>query len=107
MTTLVLPPQGGDPREVANAVNGALSGALNCIVDVTLAANAASTTVTDPRVGAGKRIFLTPQSAHAAAEIGAGTVWIDPANYTNKTSFVITHANNAQVDRNFSYAILG
>lgn len=82
-------------------------GALNCLNDVTLAANAASTTVTTPLVGTGKRVFLTPQTANAAAEIGAGTVYIDPADYVAKTSFKITHANNAQTDRTFGWVILG
>ena len=105
--TLKLPPQGGDPRAVAMAVNGALDGALNCITDLTLAASAANTVVLDPRVGAGKRIFLFPQTANAAAELAAGGCYIKPSDYVNKTSFKIVHANNSQSDRVFSYAILG
>jgi hypothetical protein len=105
--TKVLPPNGGDPREVAVAVNQALAGKLNCIDTVTLTAGAASTTVSDPRIGSNTAIILFPQTANAAAEFGNGTLYIAPGNYTLKTSFVITHANNAQTDRTYSVAILG
>lgn len=105
--TQVLPPSGGEPRDVAVAVNSALAGKINSVFSVTLTANAATTTVNDPRVGANTVILLFPQTAHAATEIGNGTLYIAPSGYTLKTSFVITHANNAQTDRIFSAVILG
>jgi hypothetical protein len=105
--TQVLPPNGGDPREVAVAVNQALNGKINSVKTVTLTANVASTTVNDPRIGSNTAIILFPQTANAAAELGNGTLYIAPGNYTLKASFVITHANNAQTDRTYSVAILG
>lgn len=105
--TKVLPPTGGSPDEIATAVNGALKGKLNSVDAVTLTAGAASTTVNDPRIGSATAVFLIPQTANAAAEIGNGTLYISPANYVLKTSFAITHANNAQVDRIFGVVILG
>lgn len=105
--TRVLPNNGGTPEEVATAVNGALKGKLNSVDTVTLAAGAASTTVSDPRIGSATAIFLIPQTVNAAAEIGNGTLYIKPSDYVLKTSFKITHANNAQVDRTYGLVILG
>lgn len=103
--TLELPPQGGSPREVASAANGALRGKINSVGAVTLATSAASTVVTDPRIGSTTLVLLMPQTAHAAAELA--TLYIDPADYITQTSFKIHHANNSQADRTFGYALLG
>ena len=43
---------------------------------------------------------------YAAAELAAGTMYILTANRANDV-FVITHANNAQVDRVFQYSAIG
>lgn len=83
------------------------SGRSNAIGVVTLAASAASTTVTDPNCAAGTTILLTPATAHAAAEIATGgTMYIPVATIANG-SFVIQHANNSQTDRIFRYALHG
>lgn len=105
--TLKLQPQGGSPREIATAIGQLIDGKINAVGTVTLTANAAGTTVLDPRVGSSSVLLLMPQTAHAAAEIGNGTLYTDPANYVAGTSFTITHANSAQTDRTFSYALLG
>jgi len=47
-----------------------------------------------------------PTTANASAELGSGT-WIVPEATILNGSFVITHANNAQADRTFRYAIIG
>ena len=107
MSTLKVTPQGGTPREVAKAISQLIDGKINSVDTVTLTANSASTTVSDPRVGDTSVVLLMPQTAHAAAEIGNGTLYIDPASYVSGTSFTITHANNSQADRTFGYAILG
>jgi hypothetical protein len=96
----------GSDRDKNIAVNQALKGKINSVGTVTLTANAASTTVTNPLVGdSGCVILLFPQTANAAAALA--TTYIATAGYTRSTSFVITHANNAQVDKTFSYVILG
>lgn len=100
-------PQGNDARATANAIRLALQGKINSTGTVTLAASAASTTVLNPFLGKGSKVFLFPQTAHASAEVGNGTIYIAPANYVEGTSFTITHANNAQTDRDFFYVILG
>lgn len=71
---------------------------------VTLTANAASTTVTIIRaVGMASGVFLSPQTANAAAAVA--TTYIAPATMT-ADSFVITHANNAQADKTFWYQVV-
>ena len=90
--------------QVRDVVNNLLRGKLNATLDVTLNANAASTTVQDPRIGGASGIYLSPLSANAAAEIGAGGIYI--ASLAAQTA-VIAHANNAQTDRRFRLQIIG
>lgn len=107
MTTREIPPGGGTPRDVATALNNALRGKINSVGDVTLTASAASTTVKEPRVGDNSVVLLMPKTANAAAEIGNGTIYIAKTDYVSGTSFKITHANNSQTDRDYSYLIVG
>lgn len=99
-----LPVGGGDARQVAAVVNRLAQGKLNCTGTATLTAAAASTTIADPRATASSAILLMPMSANAAAELGNGTVYVSARS---KASFTLTHANNAQADRTFAYAIIG
>lgn len=92
-------------RAIALVVNRNQEGKLNCVGDVTLTANAASTTVNSGAAllcGPDSFIGLCPLTANAAAALAT--------TYTsarNNGSFVITHANNAQADREFTYSVLG
>ncbi len=95
-------------RKTEPVVNGLMQGKSNNYGSVTLTANAASTTVTETegRISTSAVILFMPTTANAAAEVGAGTMYVsatDPENHT----FTITHANNAQVDRTFRYALVG
>ena len=92
-----------DASVLAGALNDLAAGRLNNGGEVTLTANAASTTVQRLGVAAGDMIVFSPLTANAAAEIGNGTMFVAAANIT-KNQFVITHANNAQTDRTFRYA---
>jgi|SRR5581483_3856117 len=104
----LLPPDGTEnTRDVATAINQALKGKINSTGTVTLTHDAASTTVSNALVSSSSVILLMPQTAHASAEVGNGTIYIQPSDTVAKTSFKITHANNTQVDRTFSYVILG
>ena|SRR5579859_8144551 len=97
-------PTGEDPRGVAEVLNRLVDGKINSVSSVTLAANAASTTLSDIYVGGGSFIGLMPMTANAAAELGNGTLYFStPA----KQAVVINHANNAQVDRTYTYVVLG
>lgn len=91
-------------RMLAQWAREANQGHLQNIGTVTLSANVATTTVTDRRVGAFSFIGFMPTTANAAAEIGAGTMYVSSRS---AEAFTITHANNAQVDRTFVYCILG
>lgn len=68
---------------------------------VTLTESATTTTVNDPTVTRDSVIVLMPKTPNAAAALG--TTSIVPAN----GSFVITHANNAQTDRDYAWAAVG
>lgn len=94
-------------RGVANVVNGIMLGKTNNTGELTLTANVGSTTITvaSGKVSLGTKVFLSPTTANAATEYGAGT-WrysVDPDN----NQFTITHVNNAQTDRTFGYILVG
>lgn len=91
-------------RRIAEAANQAIRGKLNAQIDFTLAANAASSTMDDPRITPSSYIGLMPTTANAAAEIGAGTLYVSARG--DKTA-TITHANNAQTDRTYRVVIIG
>jgi len=99
-----LPASGGTPRQTANVVNLVVDGKINAAGEVTLAASATATTVTDYRVGSESVIVFTPTTANAAAEQGGGSMYLSTRS---KQSFTITHANNAQTDRTFIYIVIG
>ena len=98
-----LPTEANNAREVSQVVNNILDGKLNSTGSVTCTASATSTTVSDFRAGLTSVILLMPTTANAAAEQGNGTIFVSTRN---KQSFVVTHANNTQVDRSFEYIII-
>jgi hypothetical protein len=64
-----LPPIGGDPRAVAEIVNGMMDGKTNNTGTVTLATgNATTTTLYDERISVDSKIVLIPFSAAAFAD---------------------------------------
>lgn len=91
-------------RAVAEVVNRVLSGKMNVTLSVTLTASAASTTVIDARVGVFSALPHNPTTAHAAAEIAAGGFYVSAQQ---NGQFTLTHANNAQTDRTFTFCIIG
>lgn len=90
-------------RSQHDASYAARHGKFDCTKEVTLTANAASTTVSDYRFSPQSFVWGMPTTANASAEIGAGTMYFAPTD----GSCVITHANNAQADRTFTVVILG
>lgn len=95
-------------KRIVDCIRQVLDGRINSSGSVTLTASAATTVVTDRRVGRDSVILFMPLTANAAAEVGNGTMYvqttdIDPLN----NQFTINHANNGQTDRNFRYVILG
>jgi len=86
------------------AVNGLLRGRANVAGTFTLTASAGSTVVTDPEFAHDMVPLWIPTTANAAAEIGAGTMYLSARG---AESFTVAHANNAQVDRTFLYIRFG
>lgn len=93
-------------RKLARAVNSLVGGKMNAFIDFTLVANAASSTLIDARISYYSTILFMPMTAHAAAEIAAGTMYI-PQTTMKNGQCIIQHANNAQTDRTFRFLIIG
>ncbi len=91
-------------RFLAESAVNTLAGQTNAAGSVTLTASTATTVVTDQRVGNDSVITFMPKTANAAAEVGNGTMYISSRG---KETFSITHANNAQTDRDYEYHIGG
>jgi len=83
-------------------LNNAMSGKLNVVGELVLMAGAGTTTLTDPLITRASCVSLMPMTANAASALS--TLYFDP---TGSGSVVIHHANNAQTDRRFRYAIMG
>lgn len=93
-------------RELAVILNRVLDGKTNNVGQVTLLAGASKTPVRDRRVSESSALTFAPQTANAAAEQAAGTMYVSSIN-TRQGTFTISHASNAQTDRTFRYAIIG
>ena len=93
-----------DLQRIVDAIIQLVTGRSNSVGDVTLTASAASTVVAFPNCSRDCRVFLFPQTANAAAALA--TTYILKANIL-QGSFTITHANNAQVDKSFSFICVG
>ncbi len=79
-----------------------MSGKLNILGSVTLTANSATTTLSDDLISDSSALFFTPRTANAAAGLTA-LYYNDPT----AGSVVLNHANNAQADRTYDYAVIG
>lgn len=93
-------------KDIADIITAMQRGRHNNVGTVTLTANSATTTLTDARIAADSAVIIVPTTANASAEIGNGTIFISESNRVNG-SIVITHANNAQADRTYRFAIMG
>jgi hypothetical protein len=95
-------------RSLIRVIRNMMQGKTNNTDTVTLTANSTTTTVTlaDGRLSNDTVIVFMPTTANAATEFGAGSMYISAKNIGSNT-FTITHVNNAQTDRTFSYALIG
>lgn len=100
------PPLNPELRRQYEVLQQMRSGKLECVAELTLTAGAASTVITDIRISPQSVIVWHPRTANAAAEMAAGTMYITDANMGGGTA-TVTHANNAQTDRDFRLAIIG
>ena len=102
MTTFTPPLGQGEPfgPRVIQRVNDALNGKLNSAGSVTLNASSTTTTLTNPLIKTSSKIFFNPETANAQA--------IDlPRASCSDGSATLTHANNANADKVFSFLIVG
>lgn len=97
-------PEETSVRRIVQAIIELVTGRQNSVGDVTLTAGAASTVVPFPNCSKDCRVFLFPQTANAAAALA--TTFILRANIVQK-QFTITHANNGQTDKTFSFLCIG
>lgn len=93
-----------DPKKIILSLQQLAAGRSNATGTVTLTASTTTTTVSDDNFASVSVPLFTATTANAAAEIGAGGMYVSARA---KGSFTITHANNAQTDRTFYYAIQG
>ena len=79
-----------------------MQGQTNNTVTATLTANVTTTTVSDARIGSTSVLIPMPTTANAAAALGSLYV-----TGIAKQTAVLNHANNAQTDRTFIFAVIG
>lgn len=103
---VVNPTGDSPPRTTALAINSAMRGKINAIAQVTLAAGAATTVLSDPRIGVNSWIGFDPVTANAAVELAAGTLYILAANRSTGTA-TLTHSVGISVDRTYRVLIIG
>ena len=85
MAIAILPSERNPDRLVRSQIE-LIQGRSNSVVQVTLTANAGSTVVSFANCSLDCAPLFTPLTAHAAAEIGNGTMWISTIS---NGSFVI------------------
>ena len=81
-------------------------GKLECVAELTLTANAATTAFNYNGLSPQSVVIFDPKTANAATEKAAGTMYVLEASRSNNV-WTVTHANNAQADRKFQVAIIG
>lgn len=98
-------------RQIAQAVNRAISGLINCHQDVTLRASTSTTKIIDNRIGYNTAIIPAMAMTLDAATIDfVAGIWVDTVvsgTPTAPASAIIHHANNAATDRTIRFVLLG
>lgn len=97
----LLPKFGED--QARTAINQLVRGATNAVKDIELDSPGLFTVIQDENVSPSSRVFFTPLTASAAAELAAGTMFVSVSDIGYKT-FTITHAMGAS-GRIFSYTL--
>lgn len=88
-------------RQMAQAINRAYQGHINCNLYVTLAPDAATTSVIDSRISFQTCALFMPRTANAAADLP--TLWVECTD----GALLIHHLNSGIVDRSYVMALLG
>ena len=87
---------------LAVAIQNILDGKILATGSVTLTDSSATTTLTDLRIGPNSVILFMPTTANAAT--GWTALYVSARG---KQTATLTHANNAETDRTYAYAVLG
>lgn len=105
---LHLPPPPNTPgaRRLYEVVQQIRRGKMENVTELTLTANAATSTLAFKGLSPQSVVIFDPKTANAAAELYGGTMYVLTANRGND-SWTVTHANNAQNDRTFQVAVIG
>lgn len=92
-------------REMANVLNGAMRGKLNCLIEVELAVAAVQTVVRDDRLHADCAFLFDPLDEIADAAVRTGPLFIAEAD-RGFEQCTITHADDVGGAR-FRVVIIG
>lgn len=87
---------------LAVAVNQLMAGSSNNVGRFTLRANETTTAVNDSRFGSEQGVWWVPLTANAATAQGGMFI-----SSRSRNEFTISHASNAQTDREFLYVRFG
>lgn len=93
-------------RRLLEPLTAVRKGKLECVTELTLTANSATTTFTDSRLSVQSAVFFDPKTANAATELYGATMYVLTANRGTGV-WTITNANNANADRSFQVIIIG
>lgn len=96
-----LAPRGDTPPNVSRVVNEVRDGKTNNVTEVTLTANAATTTLEHYLINPFSALLFEPLTANAQA-----VAHPYPTNQTDG-SVTLNHANNANADKTFKVVIVG
>jgi len=100
--SIALQPTPAAMRAIAVAHNHVMQGRQNVIKNITLTANAGSTTINDPRLSGVTALYFGARTVNAA--ICQPTIWYDTkAN----GSVVVHHQNSPAADKTYDLLILG
>jgi hypothetical protein len=88
--------------QIATTLNEVLKGRQNNVGTITLAASTASTTIADTRLKITMKVFLTPRTASAAANLG--NTYIETVSDGKAT---LTHLSTTTADRIYDYVFHG
>lgn len=97
-----LQPEEKDIRRIVQSVRELNEGRHNAANRVTLRPNQTTTVVQHPNCSEDCEPMISPRTANAAAAVATTYV-----SSVTQGQFVLTHANNAQTDREFGYTVTG
>jgi hypothetical protein len=89
---------------IVQSVRDLFQGRSNAEGEFTVTENTTTTVVAAINCGPSSRVVLIPRTANAAAGLTATYI---PEATTIEGQFTVHHANNAQTDRTYGYAIRG